>query len=124
MPFRTESLRQHNHGDLLRTARAATRRAAALPVTTVDTAVLVEELGLLGHTLGALDGMVEVVLGELRRRVESGALEVADGPFAGEPEQALATMLLWVEQARAASATGRRAIENAHIAAAGLASAR
>ncbi|GAB3727524.1 hypothetical protein GCM10027598_47350 [Amycolatopsis oliviviridis] len=105
-------------------ARTATRRAAALPVNTVATAVLVEEVGLLGNTLGAIDGMLEVLLGELERRVGAGELEVAEGPFVGEPEQALATMLLWVEQARAASATGRQAIENAHKAAAGLASAR
>ncbi|MFE6612064.1 hypothetical protein [Amycolatopsis sp. NPDC057786] len=124
MPFRTESLDQCNHGDLLRVARTATRRAAALPANGVATVMLVEEMGLLGHTLGAIDGMLEVLVRELERRAEADALEVTDGPFAGEPAQALATMRLWVEQARAASAAGRQAVENAHIAAAGLASPR
>lgn len=124
MGFRTGSLPEANQTNLLRLSRDALRRAGASSCRTSAPQALVEELGFLSQTLGCVDGVLAVISAELWRRERAGHLAVTDGPFAGETAQALATVDLWATQASTAAAVTRRAVDNAQIAASGLARPR
>lgn len=110
--------------ELLRLAHEALRRATAVAGHHSTSPALVEQLGALAGLLGNVDTLVSLIHAELERRDREQRLVVTEGPFAGEPEAALATTALWTFEARAATIATRRAIENAHIAASGLAEAR
>lgn len=107
--------------DLLRLSRDALRRAGTAPGDGVPVPALVEQLGLLVEVLGDLDAVLDGTRRELRRR--EGAVSAVEGVFAGEPEAALTTVDLWAGRAYAGTRMARRAVENAHVASAGLADA-
>ncbi|HWC84797.1 MAG TPA: hypothetical protein VG756_32965 [Pseudonocardiaceae bacterium] len=123
MRLSPEPLHQPDRSDLLRLAQDALRRATTAPGHRTDSPELVQQLGQLAGILGEFDSVVTLIQAELQRRVREHRLVVTEGPFVGEPEEALATTALWAKEARAASEQTRRAIENAHIAASGLAEA-
>lgn len=123
MPPLNDSLHTSCPTDLLRLSRDALRRAAATPGDTVATPALVGHLGLLSDQLTAVSTALEGVRRELWQRMEAGAIRAPDGVFVGEPVAALTAMDLWVERASASTTATREAVDNAHTAASGLASA-
>lgn len=110
--------------DLLRLARDALRLASARSSCRSTPQPLVEHFALLSHTTECLDGVLEVIRAELWQRAREGCLTVAEGPFMGEPYEALTTVDLWAARASVGASITRRAVDNAHIAASGLAETR
>lgn len=121
MGFRAGVSPEASQTNLLRLSRDALRRAEASSCRGSAPQALVEQLGFLSQTLACVDGMLAVISAELWRRERAGHLAVTDGPFVGETVQALATVDLWATQASTAAAVTQRAVDNAQIAAAGLA---
>lgn len=76
-------------------------------------------------TLGRLAGDLEPVLNQvdryLRREDTAGRLTADEGPFTGDPSAAVGTTHMWLSEAAIAADKLRKSLENAQIAAGGLA---
>lgn len=124
MGSRIVSFPEASQTNLLQLSRDALRRAGASSGRGSAPQALVEDLGFLSQTLGCVDGVLAVIRAELWRRERAGDLAVVDGPFVGEPVQALATVDLWMTKAGTSATATQRAVDNAQIAASGLAQPR
>lgn len=109
--------------ELMQLSRDAMRRVCASSGDAVPVPNLVERLGLLSDLLGGLIGALEGTRDELWRRERAGAVGAVGGIFVGDPNSALTTMNLWTGRACASVSLARGAVDNAHVATAGLADA-
>lgn len=110
-----------SQADLVRLSRDVLRRAGARSGRAMSVPALVGQLGLISDLLAASTTVLETIRGELVRRERAGAVVAADGPFGDEPGAAVDTLALWTGRARTTVAVARDAVDNAHVAASGLA---
>lgn len=80
-----------------------------------------EVLGHLSHLAGDLDTLFGQVDRYLRREDSESRLTAVDGPFTGDSGAAVGTVHMWLSEAGVAADQLRQALENAQIAAGGLA---
>lgn len=80
-----------------------------------------EVLGHLSHLAGDLDTLFGQVDRYLRREDSECRLTAVDGPFTGDSGAAVGTVHMWLSEAEVAADQLRQALENAQIAAGGLA---
>lgn len=106
---------------LLALAREALALVARRPAGDPD---LYWTLGALRQVLEALDGALDGIARDLVEQGRAGTVAVVEGPFVGEPVEATRTAQQWLDRARLALAAGpAAAVDNAQIAASGLARA-
>ncbi|MBO0827153.1 MAG: hypothetical protein J2P24_05165 [Streptosporangiales bacterium] len=80
-----------------------------------------EVLGHLSHLAADLDTLFGQVDRYLRREDSESRLAVVDGPFTGDTGAAVGTVHMWLSEATVAADQLSRALENAQIAAGGMA---